>query len=78
MKTTQTEDETLTLDSESIARQLRPRPISPNEMKRIGSEIAERARTRMAANECGGLPGLPAAKRGFLRKLVTKLAGEPT
>ena len=69
-------DETSTLDAQTIAKQLRPAMpsvINVAEALRFSTEVSERSLTRMALNECGGLPGLPFAKRGIFRRLVNKL-----
>jgi hypothetical protein len=77
MKGDKIDQQTLTLDSQRIAAQLRPKlrkDVSFDDIHRTGVEVAARALTRMALNECGGLPGLPAPRRGVFRRLINWLS----
>lgn len=74
MEQTELDHRTLTLNGVIISRQVNAEGSAVSEdLKRASVEVAQRARTRMALNECGGLPGLPAVKKGILRRLADRL-----
>jgi len=77
MKTNETHEQAPTLDSESLAKDLKSSAIKPHnsaEFERVGAEVAQRALTRTTWNQCGGLPGLPAPRRSLIRRLINRLA----
>ncbi len=62
------------MDATTIKSQL-PKATLPPEVDReeliqVNSMIAERALTRMAVNECGGLPSMPTPQRGLVRRFI--------
>ncbi len=47
-----------------------PEDMTRADLSKVNAEIAERALTRVAVNQSGGLPGLPIFRAGLIRRTI--------